>query len=49
METKIPLDADHSTMVKFDTRNSRGYQLVVARLREFEATAPIVVRARFES
>jgi hypothetical protein len=48
METKIPLDADHSSMVKFDSRYTRGYKLVVAKLKEFEAAAPVVVAARFE-
>ncbi len=47
-ETKIPLDADHSHIVKFDTRHAFGYRSVLAKLDEFERAAPDAVRARFE-
>jgi hypothetical protein len=47
MEEKISLDADHSTIVKFDTRNSQGYTSARDRLVQFERDAPSVVAARF--
>ncbi len=47
METKIPIDADHSQMVKFDTRQAFGYQSVTNVLKEFESAASKVVQARF--
>jgi alpha-beta hydrolase superfamily lysophospholipase len=47
MEDKIPLDADHSMIVKFDSRNSHGYTSARNKLRQFEQDAPKVVAARF--
>ena len=47
MEEKIPLDSDHSMIVKFDNRNNRGYTSVRDKLKEFEQNAPGVVAARF--
>ncbi|KAF2647177.1 hypothetical protein K491DRAFT_772574 [Lophiostoma macrostomum CBS 122681] len=47
MEEKIPLDADHSMIVKFDTRNTRGYTSARDKLRQFEQDAPRVVADRF--
>jgi hypothetical protein len=47
MEEKIPLDADHSTIVKFDTKDSRGYTSVRDKLVQFEQDAQNVVAARF--
>ncbi|KAL5353528.1 hypothetical protein ACLOAV_001565 [Pseudogymnoascus australis] len=47
IEDKIPLDADHSTMVKFDNKNNRGYTSARDKLRRFEQDAPAVVAARF--
>ncbi|KFY94703.1 hypothetical protein V498_03772 [Pseudogymnoascus sp. VKM F-4517 (FW-2822)] len=49
MEDKIPLDADHSMMVKFDNRNNRGYTSARDKLRQFEQDAPGVVAARFRT
>jgi 5-formaminoimidazole-4-carboxamide-1-beta-D-ribofuranosyl 5'-monophosphate synthetase len=46
-EEKIPLDADHSMIVKFDGRNDRGYTSARDKLRQFEQDAPSVVAARF--
>ncbi|OBT85618.1 hypothetical protein VE02_05176 [Pseudogymnoascus sp. 03VT05] len=46
-EDKIPLDADHSMMVKFDSPNNRGYTSARDKLRQFEKDAPSVVAARF--
>jgi hypothetical protein len=47
MEDKVPLHADHSMMVKFDTRNAAGYQTVLSKLQQFAKDAPPVVAARF--
>ena len=47
MEDKIPLDADHSMIVKFDNKNNRGYTSARDKLRQFEQDAPSVVAARF--
>ncbi|KFY04526.1 hypothetical protein O988_00716 [Pseudogymnoascus sp. VKM F-3808] len=47
MEEKIPLDADHTMMVKFDNRNDKGYTSARDKLREFELEATSVVEARF--
>ncbi|KFY40005.1 hypothetical protein V495_05647 [Pseudogymnoascus sp. VKM F-4514 (FW-929)] len=47
VEEKIPLDADHSMMVKFDNRNDKGYTSARDKLREFELDATSVVEARF--
>jgi hypothetical protein len=47
MEDKVPLDADHSMMVKFDNRNAPGYSSARGRLQEFVRDAPGVVAGRF--
>ncbi|OBT60492.1 hypothetical protein VE03_10079 [Pseudogymnoascus sp. 23342-1-I1] len=47
VEDKIPLDADHSMMIKFDNRNNRGYTSARDKLRQFHQDAPSVVAARF--
>ncbi|KFY68927.1 hypothetical protein V496_00678 [Pseudogymnoascus sp. VKM F-4515 (FW-2607)] len=47
MEDKIPLDADHSMIVKFDNKNNAGYTSARDKLRQFEKDAPSVVTARF--
>jgi hypothetical protein len=47
MEDKVPLHADHSMIVKFDTRNAAGYRTALDKLRQFEKDAPKVVAARF--
>jgi hypothetical protein len=47
MEEKIPLNADHSMIVKFNVRNDRGYTSARDKLRQFEQDAPSVVAARF--
>ncbi|EAU30101.1 predicted protein [Aspergillus terreus NIH2624] len=46
-EDKVPLHADHSMIVKFNTRNAAGYQTALDRLRQFVDAAPSVVAARF--
>ncbi|KUL81720.1 hypothetical protein ZTR_09466 [Talaromyces verruculosus] len=47
VEDKVPLHADHSMMVKFDTRNAAGYRTALDKLRQFVKDAPVVVVARF--
>ncbi|KAL4804204.1 hypothetical protein BDV18DRAFT_36370 [Aspergillus unguis] len=47
VEDKVPLHADHSMVVKFDTRNAAGYRTALDRLRQFVHDAPSVVAARF--
>ena len=47
MEEKIPVEADHSTIVKFDTQSIQCYTSVRDKLRQFEKDAPRVVAARF--
>lgn len=47
MEGKILLSADHSLMVKFDSRDSKGYRVIVKRLRKFEKVAAQMANARF--
>lgn len=47
IEDKVPLHADHSMVVKFDTRNAAGYRTALDKLREFSIDAPSVVAARF--
>jgi hypothetical protein len=47
IETPVKLDADHSTVVKFDSKTTYGYKTALNYLRAFEKEAPDVVRARF--
>ncbi|KAL6832120.1 hypothetical protein V8C40DRAFT_163757 [Trichoderma camerunense] len=47
MEDKIPLDSDHSMMVKFGNRNDTGYTSALDKLQQFEQEASNVVKARF--
>ncbi|KAJ5366060.1 hypothetical protein N7541_000001 [Penicillium brevicompactum] len=47
VEEKVPLHADHSMVVKFDTRNAAGYRTALDKLRQFSKEAPSVVAARF--
>ncbi|KAF9772959.1 hypothetical protein IL306_009286 [Fusarium sp. DS 682] len=49
MEDKIPLDSDHSMIVKFDNKSDQGYESARDKLRQFEQDAPAVVMARFHS
>ncbi|OBT66186.1 hypothetical protein VE03_05134 [Pseudogymnoascus sp. 23342-1-I1] len=46
-EAKIPVDADHSQIVKFDNRNAEAYKAAVGYLKEFEQDARKVVSDRF--
>ncbi|KAK4060877.1 hypothetical protein Trihar35433_9802 [Trichoderma harzianum] len=47
MEDKIPLDSDHSMMVKFGNRNDTAYTSALDKLQQFEQEASNVVKARF--
>lgn len=47
MEDKVPIHADHSQIVKFDSKNAPGYRSALAKLKQFEKDAPAVVAARF--
>ncbi|KAJ5963039.1 hypothetical protein N7501_007980 [Penicillium viridicatum] len=47
VEDKVPLDVDHSMVVKFDTRNAAGYRTALDKLRQFSKEARSVVAARF--
>ncbi|KFY27526.1 hypothetical protein V493_03438, partial [Pseudogymnoascus sp. VKM F-4281 (FW-2241)] len=46
-EIKYPVDADHSQIVKFDSRNAEAYKTAVGHLKEFEQDAGKVVLDRF--
>ncbi|OBU01690.1 hypothetical protein VE01_00202 [Pseudogymnoascus verrucosus] len=46
-EIKIPVDADHSQIVKFDNRNAEAYKAAVGYLKEFEQDARKIVLDRF--
>ncbi|KFY69545.1 hypothetical protein V496_00165 [Pseudogymnoascus sp. VKM F-4515 (FW-2607)] len=46
-EIKIPVDADHSQIVKFDNRNAEAYKTAVGYLKGFEQDARKVVLDRF--
>ncbi|KAH0538021.1 hypothetical protein FGG08_005382 [Glutinoglossum americanum] len=49
MEIKIPLHANHSQMVKFDSRGSQAYKSALQYLRQYERDAPKIVSDRFLS
>ncbi|KAH6694334.1 hypothetical protein BKA61DRAFT_647691 [Leptodontidium sp. MPI-SDFR-AT-0119] len=46
-EAKIPVNADHSQIVKFDNRNVEAYKTAVGYLKQFEQDAWKVVADRF--
>ncbi|KAL4736259.1 hypothetical protein BDV11DRAFT_173082 [Aspergillus similis] len=47
VEDKVPLHADHSMIVKYNTRNEPGYRAVLDKLQQFAKDAPQVIAARF--
>ena len=49
IEEKIPVNADHSMMVKFDSTGHQGYRSARAKLQQFEQDAPGVVEGRFRT
>ncbi|KAB2099841.1 hypothetical protein AG0111_0g11852 [Alternaria gaisen] len=48
LEEKIPLNADHSMIVKFNSPDDQGYTSARDKLRKFEKDAPGVVATRFQ-
>ncbi|KAK5989711.1 Ankyrin repeat domain-containing protein 6 [Cladobotryum mycophilum] len=46
-EENIPVDSDHSIMVKFDFKSNQVYTSARDKLKQFEQDAPKVVKARF--
>ncbi|KAG4279117.1 hypothetical protein FPRO04_13726 [Fusarium proliferatum] len=49
VEEKIPLESDHSMIVKFDDQNNQGYISARDKLIQFEQDAPSVVAPRFSA
>jgi hypothetical protein len=47
LEIKIRVDADHSKIVKFDSRQYHTYQIALKYLKDFEINAGLVVNRRF--
>lgn len=47
IEEKVPVQVDHSMIVKFDFKDNTIYTTAQDKLREFERDAPSVVAARF--
>jgi protein SERAC1 len=47
IETPVKLDADHSMVVKFNSKTAYGYKTALNYLRAFEKEAPEVVWDRF--
>ncbi|KAI9657407.1 MAG: hypothetical protein M1821_003089 [Bathelium mastoideum] len=47
VEDKIPLDANHSNIVKFDHRDAIGYASALDKLKQFERDAPSIIASRF--
>jgi hypothetical protein len=47
IEEKIPVNADHSHIVKFDTQRDEAYKAAIAYLKQFEQDAKTVVFDRF--
>ncbi|QKX62526.1 uncharacterized protein TRUGW13939_09687 [Talaromyces rugulosus] len=48
VEDKVPLHADHSMIVKFDSRSAPEYRTALDKLQQFARDAPQVVAARFK-
>jgi hypothetical protein len=47
MEAKFPVNANHSNMVKFKSRNDTTYTTVLGLLRDFEREAARTVEQRY--
>jgi hypothetical protein len=47
VEVKIPVNADHSQIVKFDSRNAEAYKTATGYLKQFEQDARRTVSDRF--
>lgn len=46
---EIPIDADHSTMVKFGSRSDQSYQIIRKCILKLTETAPQVIESRFSA
>jgi hypothetical protein len=44
---QLPLEGDHSTMVKFTSREVEDYITVSGRILEYVTDAPVVIEKRF--
>ena len=47
IEIKIPVSADHSQIVKFDSRQAETYKTTIGYLKNFEQDAKKVISDRF--
>lgn len=47
IEVKIPVNADHSQIVKFDNKNANVYQTALGYLKQFEKDAGKIILDRF--
>jgi protein SERAC1 len=47
MEVKIPVNSDHSQIVKFDNNNDDTYQMALRYLKLFEEDAGRIIPGRF--
>jgi hypothetical protein len=47
MEVKVPVNADHSQIVKFDNQNDDTYQMALRYLTQFEKDAGKIISDRF--
>ena len=47
IEAKMPVNADHSQIVKFDSRNAEAYKAAIGYLKQFERDAKKVISGRF--
>jgi hypothetical protein len=47
IEAKIPINADHSQIVKFDSRNTETCKTAAEYLKQFEQDARKVISDRF--
>jgi hypothetical protein len=43
----IPLDTDHSGLVKFESRSHGSYEIVMQKIKKYVAEAPEAISKRF--
>jgi len=48
LHDQIPIDADHSAIVKFTDEDDNHYQMVETRLQECVKKAPVLIKKRLE-
>jgi hypothetical protein len=46
---QLPIDADHSNIVKFSDPSDQYYLIIEGRIKELVADAPRVIKKRFTS